>query len=211
MKFDFHIHSSHSYDSFSSPYKIIKYAKKRGLTGIAITDHNTIRGAVAAKKLNTEKNFEIIIGAEIRTNYGDIIGLFLNNEISGNQFDSVIDQISSQGGVSILAHPYRQFSHPEVIAEEISLIEGFNARSSHDNNQLAQVLAIKKLKAMTAGSDAHTYYEIGRGITIIEGDAENALKKGNTQIMGRESNYYIAHGISYGSEKLKRIFHANEE
>lgn len=211
MKYDLHIHSSYSNDSFTSPSKIIQYAKKRGLTGIAITDHNTIRGAVTAKKRNLDKNLEIIIGAEIKTNYGDVIGLFLNHEISGNLFDSVIDQISSQGGVSILAHPYRQFIHPEAVVGKINLIEGFNARSSRENNQLAQALAMKKSKAMTAGSDAHIYYEIGRGITLIEGDVETALKKGNTRIMGRESNYYIAHGISYGSEKLKRIFHADEK
>ena len=211
MKYDFHIHSSYSFDSLASPHAIIKIAKKRDLNGIAITDHITIKGGINAKKWNTDKDFEIIIGAEIKTDFGDIIGLFLNSEISGNGFDSVIDQISSQGGVSILAHPFREYAHPEKIIEKIDLIEGFNARSLRASNQLAKDLAIKKSKAMTAGSDAHALYEIGKGITIIEGDAEIALKKGNTQIIGTESNYYIAHGISFGSEIIKRIFHADKK
>ena len=211
MKYDIHIHSSYSFDSLSSPRDIIKAAKKRGLNGIAITDHNTIKGSVLAKKWNTDKSFEIIIGAEIKTEYGDIIGLFLNSEISGNLFDSVIEQISSQGGVSILAHPYRQYPHPEMITEKIDLIEAFNARSSKVCNQQAKDLAIKKSKAMTAGSDAHALFEIGKGITLIEEDAEIALKKGNTRVMGTELNYYISHGISYGSEIIKRMCHADEK
>ncbi len=207
MKYDLHVHTSCSHDSLASPRLILKVAQKRGLAGIAITDHETMKGALQVKKWNKDRDFEVIPGTEIKTEYGDIIGLFLEKEIEGTCFDSVIEEITSQGGVSILAHPYRHYPHPEKIAGAVDLIEGFNARSSGIHNRMARDLAGTESKGMTGGSDAHTLYVIGWGVTLVEGDAESALRRGETQIAGRESNYYVAHGVSYVCERIKRIVH----
>ncbi|RLB88834.1 MAG: hypothetical protein DRH10_06965 [Deltaproteobacteria bacterium] len=203
MKFDLHIHSKYSYDSFLSPVRIIKVAKKKGLHGVAITDHNTIKGGIEALKINEDEDFQVIVGAEIRTEYGDIIGLFLEDEITTNKFEEVIEEIKSQGGLSVLAHPYRHYKFPEEIIDKVDLVEVFNARSRKADNERAYELAKKFKKPQTAGSDAHLVFEIGRGITIVNSEVREELREGNTTIEGEVSNYYLAHGLSVAMEKIK--------
>ena len=203
MKFDLHIHSKYSYDSFLSPVRIIKVAKKKGLHGVAITDHNTIKGGIEALKINEDEDFQVIVGAEIRTEYGDIIGLFLEDEITTNKFEEVIEEIKSQGGLSVLAHPYRQYKFPEEIIDKVDLVEVFNARSRKADNERAYELAKKFKKPQTAGSDAHLVFEIGRGITIVNSEVREELREGNTTIEGEVSSYYLVHGLSFAVEKIK--------
>jgi len=70
--------------------KLVKFAIRRGLQGVAITDHNTMKGAIKARK--EIKNFLIIVGSEIRTNKGEIIGLFLEEEVKSRDLIEVIDE-----------------------------------------------------------------------------------------------------------------------
>ena len=205
MKFDLHIHSKYSYDSFLSPKRIIKVAKRKGLHGVAITDHNTIKGGIEALKIDEDEDFQVIVGAEIRTEYGDIIGLFLEDGITTNKFEEVIEKIKSQGGLSVLAHPYRQYKFPEEIVDKVDLVEVFNARSRKADNERAYELAKKFKKPQTAGSDAHLGFEIGRGITIVNSEVREGLREGNTTIEGKNSNYFWVHGLSFAVEKVKGI------
>ncbi|MGA2573516.1 MAG: PHP domain-containing protein [Candidatus Methanomethylicaceae archaeon] len=202
MRYDLHIHSKYSNDSISTPDNILKIAKKKGLNGIAITDHNTIKGGLETKKIKTE-NLEIIVGAEIKTELGDIIGLFLNEEIKSRTFDEVLEEISTQGGITILPHPYRHHRLPEYLARKVDAIEIFNARSSCKQNAQCSALIKTCHKPITAGSDAHMLFEIGRGLTISEDCIENALKKGMTSVIGTESNHYFGHSLSFILEKIK--------
>jgi predicted metal-dependent phosphoesterase TrpH len=78
--FDFHIHSKYSYDSLLSPEAILKRTLSKGLNAIAITDHNTIQGSTIAKSIKQD-SLLVVNGAEITTNYGDLTGLFLNEEL----------------------------------------------------------------------------------------------------------------------------------
>jgi predicted metal-dependent phosphoesterase TrpH len=204
MNYDLHIHSKYSYDSFLAPERIIKTAKKKGLDGVAITDHGTIRGGVETLKLNKDKNFKVIVGAEIKTEYGDVIGLFLSEEIKTTTFVDVLDEIKSQGGLSVLAHPYRQYEFPEEIIYKVDLIEGFNARSRRQINEKAYKLGLKFKKPMTSGSDAHSFFEIGNGVVKIERVEDLMVQKAD--VNGKETNYYFSHGISVFSEKIKKVF-----
>jgi predicted metal-dependent phosphoesterase TrpH len=123
LKFDLHVHSKYSYDSFLSPERIIKIARRKGLDGIAITDHNTTKGGIEALKINKDKDFQVIEGAEMKTEYGDIIGLFLSEEIRTSKFEEIMEEIKSQGGLSVLAHPYRQYEFPEEIVDRVDLVD----------------------------------------------------------------------------------------
>jgi predicted metal-dependent phosphoesterase TrpH len=205
MRYDLHIHSKYSYDSNLSLKKILYFAKKRGLNGIAITDHNTIKGALETKKINKDKDFIVIIGTEIKTEYGDVLGLFLNEKINTKNFFEVIDSIKSQNGLSVLAHPYAQYKKPEILINKVDLIEGFNARSKKIFNKATVRLCKKFNKRMTAGSDAHSFFEIGRGFTDVDMDIEKALRNGVTKIYGNETNYFLSHGISVFIEKKKML------
>jgi predicted metal-dependent phosphoesterase TrpH len=201
MKIDLHIHSKYSKDSLLEPEKIISMAKKKGLGGIAVTDHNTIKGGLTAN--NIDKEF-VIVGAELRTEYGDVVGLFLNEEIKSNTFIEVVEEIKDQDGLVVLAHPFRKgIKFPADLLQHVDAIEGFNARSPKDLNGKAKELARSFGMPTTAGSDAHLGFEIGRGRTIVNSEVKEALRTGKTKIEGEESNYYLVHGLSVAMEKMK--------
>lgn len=178
------------------PAIIIKIAKKRGLGGVAITDHNTIKGSLQAGKINDKGNFHIIPGAEIRTEYGDLIGLYLHEEIKSRHFDEVVEEIKKQGGIAILPHPYRKGKTiPLKLIENIDAIEVLNSRSSRKSNGDSLALAISQNKAFSAGSDAHVAFEIGKSfIEVNEIDPESILN--NHTFEGSETNYLLSHGLS---------------
>ena len=168
INFDLHIHSIYSKDAILKPERIIKMAKKKGLSGIAITDHGTIKGALKTKSVAFD-NFMVIVGAEVQTDKGEIIGLFLNEEIKSRKFAEVIDEIKDQDGITVLPHPYKNRQcDPKDLVEMVDLVEGLNARTSKELNYRAQNLAKNFGLPIIAGSDAHTPFEIGQAQTIIK-------------------------------------------
>ena len=204
-EYDFHVHSIYSKDCLTPIKQIIKKAKKQKLDGIAITDHNTIKGALKAKEI--AKNLEIIIGEEVKTEIGDIIGLFLKKEIKSRNSQEVIKEIKDQGGLVLLPHPFKS-KKPKIkhIINKIDLIEGLNVRITKERNKKAQKLAKKYKIPMIACSDAHTPFTIGRARTILkEKNTKKELLKGNSKIKGKEAPFLFTHGLSFASELIKKI------
>lgn len=196
MQFDFHIHSTFSNDSILSPEKIVREAKKKELDGIAVTDHNTIKGSLYTKAISND--LLVIRGAEIKTDICDLIGLFLTEEIKSRKFKEVLDEIKAQDGVTVLPHPFRvAFNIPLSLLHEIDLIEVVNARNSRVSNNKAYILAKDLGKKIIAGSDAHTSFEIGRVRTILSVDdmGEESVRKsllnGSAILKGSEYSYCI--------------------
>lgn len=161
MMADLHIHSKYSYDSLLHPRKILKVAKKRGLDIIAVTDHETIRGGIETQKLNRDRDFHVIIGCEVNTEVGDIIGLYLEEEIKSQISTEVIEEIHTQGGYVVLPHPFRGHKLQMIPFEKIDIIEVFNSRSTPEMNNNALALAKELRKPIVGGSDAHFATEIG--------------------------------------------------
>ncbi len=192
LKFDFHIHSKYSFDSILSPKRILKRAKKVGLSGIAITDHDTIKGGVQTYELNEDSSFTVIIGCEVNTEAGDIIGLFLDEEIKSRDSIDVIDEIRDQGGIVVLPHPFKSHNLNEELIKSFDLIEGINGRTSSEKNLRSHDLARNYNLPMIAGSDAHFGLEIGSVETIINGSGIEEVKKsllsGEAKIKGTQSH-----------------------
>ncbi|MFH0868007.1 MAG: PHP domain-containing protein [Candidatus Woesearchaeota archaeon] len=193
MKYDLHNHTHYSPCSNLKPEILLKTAKKRGLNGIAITDHNTIKGALKVKKLNNDGNFEVIVGEEVKTNYGDVIAYYLYKEIKSRELFSVIDEIKAQGALTAIPHPFRisirptlRFRYPlEKLKGKIDAVECFNARMFPGDNEKAQKTA-KKLKIPgIGGSDAHFKFEICSAYTIFEGNLRKAIKQNKTRYEGK--------------------------
>ena len=208
MIYDLHVHSKYSHDSVLEPKTILKIAKKREMDGVAVTDHNTIKGGLETLKLNKDKDFQVIVGAEIRTEYGDIVGLFLDDDIANRRFEDTIEEIKKQGGLSVLAHPFRRHQPSEKMLNQVDLVEAFNARSQEYCNAGALALSKKHNLSIVGGSDAHLSFEIGRGKTIVYNDLNDipsSLIKGYTVAEGIESNYRLVHGLSFAIEYIKRF------
>jgi predicted metal-dependent phosphoesterase TrpH len=168
LSFDLHIHSKYSSDSLLSPERLLKRVASIGLNAIAITDHNTIKGCSIVKAIKPDSLF-IVTGAEIATNYGDLTGLFLNQDIKSRIFEEVVDEIRDQDGLVVLPHPYRRKRFlPHRLLGMVDILEGINARSSEVDNKKAQKLSLNLRKPMIAASDAHTILEIGSAWTSIQ-------------------------------------------
>ncbi len=169
FRLDLHIHSKYSFDSISEPAMIVKTAIRKKLDAIAITDHNTIRGGIEAVTCNKNHNLYVIVGAEILTDIGDIIGLFLYKEINSRHWKEVIGEIYEQGGIVILPHPFK--SHNEAVlgevAKRVDLIEIFNSRCTSWQNEKALHLAKTYKKSICVNTDAHSLSEIGLAYTTV--------------------------------------------
>jgi len=192
LQFDLHMHSNYSKDSKMKIESILKKAKKRGLDGIAITDHEEFKGAIKAEKIS--KDIIIIKGEEIKTEIGDIIGLFLTEEIKTREFDKVIKEIKKQKAIAVLPHPAMGHIITDKVIRGVDAIEVFNSRTGKSANQMALNLAKKYKKIPLGGSDAHTLFEIGYGQTIIESkdkskkEIKKALLQGKTTVRGKRPN-----------------------
>ncbi len=210
MKYDIHIHTYNSACSILKPKTILKIAKKVGLDGIAVTDHNTIKGGIQTLKANKDKDFEVIPGIEVNTNRGHVLGLYINKEISSREFFSVIDDIKKQGGITIIAHPFRLIPHLRSNLKGIQpkkyldAVECYNARTSYFGNKSAMKFAEKFSLPKTAGSDAHFSFEIGRCITSFDGDLITALKKRKTKVQGSNITGLLGSTFSFFNKRILR-------
>jgi len=174
LKIDMHVHTHHSRDGFMSEEAIIAACQKKDLSGVAITDHNTLKGALDLKKMSL---FKIIVGEEIQTQEGEITGYFLHEEISPHlPLEETIKIIRAQGGLVGIPHPFGSFRRSKIrqealerIIDQIDIIEVFNSRNIFaKDNQLAVAFAQKHRLVSVAGSDAHISDEIGKAYIEIE-------------------------------------------
>lgn len=182
MKIDLHLHTFRSPDSLTTYEALIEAVQQCGLDAIAVTDHNTILGAVELRQIAP---FPVIVGEEIRTVDGEIFGYFINEEIPrGLPLEETIARVKAQGGIVGVPHPLDQMrsgigeAAVRRLADEIDLIEGFNARCALASyNERAQELARELDKPITAGSDAHSAREVGTAYVVVDpfDDAETFL------------------------------------
>ena len=173
LKLDLHVHSMYSDDAMGTPKEIMKSIKQKGLQGFALTDHNTVDGAVKASKKLSSKDFIIIPGIEISTKDGHLLGLNVKNTIpKGLSVQRTVDLIYEDGGIPIVPHLYRNMSGIKKekllkINHKIDAIEVYNGCSQpKTNSKTAQVA--KKLKlGGTGGSDSHMPQYAGYAYTMI--------------------------------------------
>jgi predicted metal-dependent phosphoesterase TrpH len=171
IKIDLHCHSEASHDCETPLQTIIDRCHTTGIHVQAITDHNQIWGAVKLKELTQDDpTLTIIVGEEISSREGEIIGLFLTERIApGLSAEETVKQIKAQGGLVLVPHGFDPFKRyrlrPESlgrIAKHVNIIEVFNAHISQPSfNQTALVWADKHHKLKSAGTDAHTAAHIG--------------------------------------------------
>jgi predicted metal-dependent phosphoesterase TrpH len=210
---DLHCHTSASFDSMAAPGAQARAAAARGLTHLAITDHGTIDGALAARDAAPE-GLTVLVGQEIRTTEGDLIAVFLERAIpNGLSPGEAIAAVREQGGLVGVPHPFDRFrgslgrgslgrgSHGRdaglmTDSDGIDWIEAWNARIlMGDGNIRAAELAASLGIAGIAVSDAHTTVEVGVASTILNGDPSTpaglraALAAGVTMQTGRASFY----------------------
>ncbi len=206
LKFDLHSHTVHSRhwfwgrDALNTPQQMVRAAVKKGLAGIAITDHSTVKGSLIAKKYAQRfKNFVLITGSEISSASGDLLALGIKQDVPDDlSVEETIERIHNLGGIAVAPHPFAEYFFRKCLREQArkaDAVEVFNSQSSRGfQNKKALSLAKKFSLPVTAGSDAHWYRNVGKAGIICNAEStddvlEEILKK-HVRVFGEYTPYY---------------------
>jgi len=171
FKLDIHVHTTNSGDSCINLETIPEILDKKGLDGLAITDHDKITKYDIKEKI-------VLQGSEISTINGHLIALNIKKNINnGMSMRRTINEVHYQGGVAIIAHPYSfpQNCNLKNLDIRPDGIEVLNARVMFCNisTLLSKRMAIKLSVPMTGGSDSHIPDTIGDSYTIVEAKSDS--------------------------------------
>ena len=176
---DLHCHTSASFDSLASPGDVVRAAARRGLTHLAVTDHDRIDGALRARDAAPD-GLTIIIGEEVTTSDGDLIAAFLERAVPpGLTALDAIEAIRDQRGLVGIPHPfdrsrgYGRTSGADLadIAARVDWLEAHNARVVGDSaNDQAAIFAREHGLPGVRASDSHTVLEVAVSYNVVVGD-----------------------------------------
>ena len=174
---DLHCHTSASFDCVASPETVVAAAVRRGLTHLAITDHDRVEGALRARDA-APAGLTVLVGEEIKTADGDLIALFLERAVPpGMPAQEAIAAVREQGGLVGIPHPFDRFrgsmlNDPRLQAMGglVDWVETHNARIVGSGNERAVAFAAEMGLPGVAVSDAHSGLEVGVAYSILDGD-----------------------------------------
>jgi glycosyltransferase involved in cell wall biosynthesis len=167
---DLHMHTDHSHDCATPVEVLLATAREQGLGAIAVTDHNEISGALAAREMAEAAGVKVIVGEEVKTaSQGEVIGLFLQEKIPrGLTLAQTVTEIKRQGGLVYVPHPFDRlhsvpdYEHLLTILDDVDAIEVFNPRVAIGAfNEEAVRFAAKYRIVAGAGSDSHVAQGLG--------------------------------------------------
>lgn len=218
LRADLHNHTHFSPDSILAPEELVRRCVRRGITCVAVTDHNTVRGGLEAQRIVEEEGIEglrVIVGEEVRSSEGEILGLFLSEDVpKGLSAEETIAAIRAQGGIVGVPHPFDSlrsaldYERLKALVRQIDFIESYNARIvfRHHNKRAGRFASMHNLP-VSAASDAHSPWEVGRAyidIPEFEGpkDFVKALDRG---MIGGTVSSPLVHMVSRYAV-LRRLF-----
>jgi predicted metal-dependent phosphoesterase TrpH len=212
-KVDLHSHTYWSKDCLVSFESIVSFCAQRGIDRIAITDHNTVEGALKMHALAPDL---VIPGEEIMTNRGEILAYYVHQTVPpGLSPAETLSRLRDQGAVISVAHPFDRFRKGAweeadllAIIDQVDAIEVFNARCIFDeDNHKAQAFAKAHHLAGTAGSDAHSYLEYGAGHLLIDPfDGPESFRQAlKTATHAGKLSLPFVHGNSSAAKWLKKL------
>lgn len=173
LKLDLHIHSQYSEDGAGTPEEIIKSLKKKGLDGMAVTDHNTVTGGLKALKV-APKDFIVIPGIEISTSDGHMLALNVKKDVARDlSVEETVERIIDMGGTPAVPHLFRNMSGIRInnlkkIYKKIPALEVYNACSLAQTNLKTTKTAKKFNLGGIGGSDSHHPQYVGYAYTTVE-------------------------------------------
>jgi len=214
---DLHCHTNASFDCLSDPVKATLAAARRGITHLAITDHDRIDGALRARD-GAPDGLTVIVGEEVKTAAGDLICLFLQSAVPpGLPPADTIALVREQGGLVGIPHPFDRYRSSmanrseelEALAGLVDWVETYNARVVfREGNERAQAFALRTGLHGIAVSDAHSLLEVGVASTRVVGDPSTpagllaALATAEVQ-PGHAT--YLARGLTPFAKLVQRV------
>jgi predicted metal-dependent phosphoesterase TrpH len=144
---------------------ILSIARCYRIDVLIVTDHDSLRGSQLVARLAHGNPKFVVIAGEYKSDKGDIIGLFLKDEVKSENSDEILREIRRQGGLTVLPHPYKGHKLDDPFLHQIDLIETYNGRCSEAQNQAAEQLSRQWGKPALAGCDAHFPVELKCAVT----------------------------------------------
>ncbi|MBN1179606.1 MAG: PHP domain-containing protein [Anaerolineae bacterium] len=170
---ELHTHTLYSRDSLTSLEAFLEACRRKGLDRVAVTDHNAVDGALRLREMDPQR---VIVGEEIKTTHGELIAYFIEERVPpGLPPAEVVERVHAQGGVVGASHPLDRVRREAIglaaltpVLDHLDFLETFNARCLFPgDNDAARDLAQRHDLPMTAGSDAHHVWELGRAVVVV--------------------------------------------
>ena len=177
-RLDLHVHSQHSPDSKMRLDTIVEQLGRRGLSGFALTDHNSVRGHAELQELQRRNpGYLFVPGVEVSTAEGHLLAYGVAAAPPADRpIADTVEWVRANGGEAVIAHPFRR-SHGvgRRVAETIDVraIEVRNGHNSELANAWAEFVATERGLGHTGGSDAHTPRDVGRASTLVHETADS--------------------------------------
>lgn len=214
ISIEFHCHTSASRDSLTRPADLVVAARARGIDRVVVTDHNSIAGALEARRLDPER---IIVGEEIMTTRGEILAAYVKEEIpAGLSPQETIRRLRGQGAFVSVSHPFDKLRKggwdlPDLmeILPLVDAIETFNSRCMLRRfNAEAGEFARRNRVRSTVGSDAHAAFELGRALLWVEpftdaNGLRDVIQRGIPQVKWSPPWFHLV--SRYASFRKKKI------
>ncbi len=216
VRIDLHVHTRHSHDSAAPVSSVLQRCRDRGLGMVAVTDHNSIRGGLEARE--RAAGFPVIVGEEIKSSQGDIIGLFLEQPVPPRLSPSeTVKRVKAQGGLVGVPHPFDRIRPTAMgrralleILPWVDFLEGYNAHTmlSVDNRRGVDFAEEHSLPVV-ACSDSHSALELGRTYTEVPGEELDGTPEGLMRgiragmCVGRRPNPLLL--MTPGYAKLRKL------
>jgi glycosyltransferase involved in cell wall biosynthesis len=201
---DLHMHTDHSSDCATPVDVLLATARAERLGAIAVTDHNEVSGALAARAKAEEYGVKVIVGEEVKTaTQGEVIGLFIEEKIPrGMSLAETIAEIRRQGGLVYVPHPFDRmhsvpdYEHLLAVVEDVDALEVFNPRIAIPAYNEEAVRFARKYRIVGgAGSDSHVAQGLGSvriRMRDFDGPEEFLASLADADIVGRPSSLYYA-------------------
>lgn len=175
MIIDLHCHTKYSEDNHLEPEDLFGRAMERGLDGVCLTEHHSMRCSLPVLRLKIPESFLVLRGVEVSTDSGHLLVYGVEDDAwnrwgRNNHLNlaKVVESVHSLGGVCVPAHPFRGW---ESIGQKLFSFEGFDGIETHNGtnalhqNQPAILAALKLGLPSVGGSNCHYVDRVGRAYT----------------------------------------------
>ncbi len=200
LRIDLHVHTRYSEDCNTTLDEVVKFSKRKGLDGVAVTDHGTVEGAIKLLERD-DLGITVIPGLEIGTRDGHVIGLNIEQPVEQNMsVKETVEKIHEAGGIAVAPHPSAIYKNgiglgEKILSSSFDAVEVVNASVvpfsllTYFNRRFVKRMNL----AATAGSDSHLPETIGLAYTIIENSGNDSnietiiacIRKGSTIAVGK--------------------------
>ncbi|MGQ9583596.1 MAG: PHP domain-containing protein [Thermoplasmatota archaeon] len=216
-RLDLHVHSTASPDGLVRPEELVRIAARAGLSGLALTDHDSVEGlGRACEEARAAPEFILVPGIEVSSAGGHVIGLGVDRRIrAGMTVEETVEAIRAAGGMPVAPHPFRTITGvggAAVRSARFEAVEVLNGRSPGRKNLRSARLCAELSLGQSAGSDAHRSREVGRCFVVLESDPGGAdgllemVRRGRARASGRSATLVelAGHISKIGGDWLRR-------